>query len=154
MGLNISQSIQNISFFVALLATAIALGGALAHAFEFFHKMAMSQEDYFITQQIYAGWNRLAFVLLFELLGTIGVIVLYRHSPAVMWPAMAALIFFLASQVVFWIWTFPANVATNIWTEQPENWAQLRQQWEVSHFAGAVFQLLAMSALIISLLRR
>ena len=154
MGLNDSQTIQNISFFAALLATAIALGGALAHAFEFPHKMAMSQEAYFITQQIYAGWNRLAFVLLFELLGTIAVIVLYRHTPAVMWPALAALTFFLASQVAFWIWTFPANVATNNWTEQPENWTQLRQQWEYSHFAGAAFQLLAMSALIVSLLRR
>ena len=149
-----SQSVQNISFFIALIATAIALGGALAHAFEFSHKMAMTQEEYFVTQQIYAGWNRLAYVLLFELLGIIAVIVLYRHAPSVLWPALAALIFLLAAQVVFWIWTFPANVATNNWTEQPENWAQLRQQWEYSHFAGAAFQLLAMISLIVSVLRR
>lgn len=154
MGSRNSQSIQNISFFVALLATAVALGGALAHAFEFPHKMAMTQEEYFITQQIYAGWNRLAYVLLLELLGIIAVIVLYRHIPAVMWPAVVALTFLLASQAVFWIWTFPANVATGNWTEQPENWAHLRQQWEYSHFAGAAFQLLAMTALVVSVLRR
>lgn len=149
-----SQSIQNVSFFIALLATAVALGGALAHAFEFPHKIAMTQEKYFITQQIYAGWNRLAYVLLCELLGIIAVFYLYRHAPAVMWPAVAALAFFLAAQAVFWIWTFPANVATDNWTQQPENWAQLRQQWEYSHFAGAAFQLLAMTALIVSVLRR
>lgn len=132
----------------------MALGGALAHAFEFFHKMAMTQEDYFTTQRIYAGWNRLAYVLLFEVLGIVALIFLYRRTSAVMWCVGAALGFFLAAQAVFWIWTFPANVATNNWTEQPADWEQLRRDWEYSHFAGAVFQLLALCALIFAVLGR
>jgi hypothetical protein len=55
---------------------------------------------------------------------------------------------------VFWIWTYPANQATGNWTVQPENWEILRRNWEYSHFAGAVFQVLAMAALIIAVLRR
>ncbi|MEZ5779117.1 MAG: hypothetical protein R3E44_12230 [Paracoccaceae bacterium] len=149
-----TQTLQSISFFIAIMAAAVALGGALAHAMELPHKLAMTGEEYFITQKIYAGWNRLAYVLLLELLGIVAVIFLYRHVPAVLWPAVAALVFLLASQAIFWIWTFPANVATNNWTEQPETWEQLRRQWEYSHFAGMVFQLLTMSALIVSVLRR
>ncbi|RKF16292.1 DUF1772 domain-containing protein [Roseovarius spongiae] len=146
--------VRDISFFVAILATAIALGGALAHAFEFFSKMRLSREDYFVVQTIYAGWNRLAYVLLLELLGIVALIVLYRKEPTVMWPAVAALAFLLASQAIFWIWTYPANIATNNWTQQPENWQELRQQWEYSHFAGAIFQGLTMTALIVGVLRR
>lgn len=148
------RKIESISFFVAILATAVALGGALAHAFEMLHKMAMTQQEYFITQQIYAGWNRLAYVLLVQLSGIIAVILLYRGTPAVLWPAVAALAFLLAAQAIFWVWTFPANVSTNNWTEQPASWEQLRQQWEYSHFAGAMFQLLTLSALLIAVLRR
>jgi hypothetical protein len=44
-------SARDIVFFVTLLATAIALGGALAH---------------------YRGWNQLAYVLLVELTTDIG----------------------------------------------------------------------------------
>lgn len=149
-----SQMLRDAGFFIAILATAVALGGALAHAFEFFNKMRLGREDYFIVQTIYSGWNRLAYVLLVEMLAIIAVIVLYRHDHSVMWPAVAALVFLLASQAIFWIWTYPANVATNNWTEQPENWERLRQQWEYSHFAGAVLQVLTLSALLIGVLRR
>jgi len=149
-----SQALRDVIFFIAILATAIALGGALAHAFEFFSKMRLTREDYFTVQTIYAGWNRLAYILVFELLGIIALIIIYRQDHSVMWPVVAAFVFLLASQVVFWVWTFPANAATNNWTEQPGNWEQLRQQWEYSHFVGAVFQVLALSALIIGVLRR
>jgi hypothetical protein len=72
----------------------------------------------------------------------------------VLWPAAIALAAFIAAQAVFWIWTFPANVATDQWTSQPENWETLRRQWEYSHLAGAAFQTLAMVALVVAVLWR
>jgi hypothetical protein len=145
---------QNIAFFVALLATAMALGGALAHALELPNKIGMSGEHYFIVQRVYDGWNRLSYLLAVELAGMVAVIWLYRSEPRVMWPALAALACFAASQVVFWIWTFPANKATMNWTTQPDGWVHLRQQWEYSHLVGATFQLYAMVSLIVGVLRR
>src|SRR5262249_60131127 len=65
----------DVAFFIALLATAIAFGGALAHALELPNKTHMPQADYFTVQQVYRGWNRIAFVLavqLFSLIGTAG----------------------------------------------------------------------------------
>lgn len=46
----------DIVFFVALLSTALALGGALAHLFELPTKMSLPREHYFIVQTIYRGW--------------------------------------------------------------------------------------------------
>jgi hypothetical protein len=58
----------------------------------------------------------------------------------------------LSAQAVFWLYTYPANAATDNWTAIPDNWETLRKQWEYSHALGAAFQLLAMSALIIAAL--
>lgn len=147
-------SAQNIAFFIALLATALALGGALAHALELPNKIGMSRENYFVVQRAYDGWNRLAYLLAVELAGMLSVIWLYRAEPRVLWPALAALVCLFAAQAIFWIWTFPANQATSNWTIQPDNWERLRREWEYSHLFGALFQTLAMTALIIAVLRR
>jgi hypothetical protein len=53
MGRSNTTSAQNIAFFIALLATALALGGALAHALELPNKISMSREHYFIVQRAY-----------------------------------------------------------------------------------------------------
>jgi hypothetical protein len=58
------------------------------------------------------------------------------------------------AQAVFWVWTFPANIATENWTIAPPNWEALRAQWEYSHLAGAGFQVLTMCALIVAALAR
>lgn len=144
----------DIAVFVALLATALALGAALAHALELPAKMQLGRDSYFIAQQLYAGWDRLAFLLAVELLGQLGVIAIYRHERRVALPAVLALAGLLGAQAVFWAFTFPTNRATANWTVQPENWDALRYQWEYSHLAGAAFQLLSFVALTIAMLRR
>jgi hypothetical protein len=153
--MHVSHDIRHdAAFFVAILATALALGGALAHAFELFNKIDMSREQYFTVQRIYDGWNQLAFVLAVELVGILAVLILYRKDSRVVWPAAVALGSLIAAQAIFWIWTFPANQATGNWTMQPDSWRSLRWSWEFSHLAGAGFQMLAMAALIIAVLRR
>jgi hypothetical protein len=145
---------RDIAFFVALMATALALGGALAHAFALPNKIGLSREDYFVAQQIYTGWNLFAIVLAVQAVGIVALIILYRRGPAVRRPVIVALACLTAAQAVFWSWTFPANAATDQWTRIPENWAELRDQWEYSHLAGAVLQLEVMTALVVAVLRR
>ncbi len=145
---------RDAAFFLALLATSIALGGALAHAFELPNKIGMSRDAYFVVQTIYSGWNRLAYVLAIELAGILAVIFLHRSQLPVFWPACMALGGLIGAQIVFWVWTFPANQETENWTRQPANWESLRAQWEYSHLAGAAFQTIAMAALIVAVLRR
>jgi hypothetical protein len=141
-------------FLIAILATSLALGAALAHAFELPHKIALPRDEYFIVQQIYSGWNRLAFVLLVEIGAMAAIVAIHRHHPPVRNAAALALASVIAAQVVFWIWTFPANSATANWTQKPDNWDQLRTQWEFSHLAGALLQFFALTALTVALLRR
>jgi hypothetical protein len=145
---------RNIIFFIALLSTATALGAALAHLFELPNKIGLPAGQYFVVQQAYNGWDKLAFLLLVELLSMIGVAVLYWQQPVVRWAALVAIACLVAAQVLFWLFTYPANVATSMWTAIPDNWEQLRRNWEYSHAGGAIFQLLAMAALIVGVLSR
>jgi hypothetical protein len=139
-----------IAFFVAMLSTALALGAALAHLLEMSTKLGLSREQYFVVQSIYSGWDKLAFLLAIEAISIATVIVLARHDFRLLAAACVALACLAAAQVIFWTYTFPANVATQNWTSVPANWEDLRRQWEYSHAAGAIFQMLAMCALIVA----
>ncbi len=144
----------DVAFFIALLATALALGGALAHALELPNKIGLTRDDYFMVQGVYRGWDRLALLLAVEVASMLAVVALYRRQrPVIQW-AVVAIVALCAAQAVFWIFTFPANQATQNWTVAPANWEGLRRQWEYSHLAGAGFQGAAMAALIVAVLRR
>ena len=146
--------LENAVFFIALLASALALCGALAHLLELPNKIDLPRDEYFIVQSIYSGWNRLAYLLVVQVLSIIAVAAVYRNEKRVMWLALVALACLAGAQLVFWAYTFPANVATENWTTIPQNWESVRSQWEYSHAVGALFQILTMSALIASLLAR
>src|SRR5690349_8890295 len=123
----------NVALFVALLSTAVALGSALAHLFELPNKIGLAKADYFTVQQIYRGWNLLAFVLLVEVVSMIAVMLYARSDRSMRIAALVALACVVGAQVLFWSFTYPANIATANWTAQPENWVELRNQWEFSH---------------------
>jgi hypothetical protein len=140
--------------FVALLSTAVALGAALAHLLELPNKIRLPVDEYFIVQGIYRGWNRLGLVLFVQLLSILTLIALSSRKSGVFWSAVLALLCLMGAQALFWLYTFPANVATANWTVVPQDWEQLRRQWEFSHAAGALLQLGAMIALIIASIGR
>ncbi len=146
--------IHDVIFFVALMSTALALGAALAHALELPNKIGLPRDEYFIVQQSYRGWSRLAYLLAVEAVSMVALCVVYRRRAHVLWPAIAALTALVGSQILFWTYTFPANAATGNWTHIPANWEILRQEWEYSHAAGAGLQVIAMAALIVAALLR
>lgn len=145
---------QTVFFFLALLATALALGAAMAHVLELPNKISLPASEYFITQKAYRGWNQLGWLLLVQLLSLLGAAFTARERADVMWLVILALVGLLGAQAVFWLFTFPTNVATGNWTVIPTDWEVLRAQREYSHAAGAAFQLVAMIALILAALRR
>lgn len=145
-------SLRTSVLIIAFLATLLAVGPALAHAFELPRKMGLSRNDYFTVQQIYAGWNKLAFVLIVQLISLIALAWLSRSNQAMFSAAVVAIICLAAAQFVFWMWTFPANKATNNWTQIPQNWQALRHNWEYSHLCGAIFQFGCATALLVAAL--
>lgn len=140
--------------FLSLLFAALALAPALAHLLELPNKIGLSAEDYLTVQQIYRGWALLGIVVFGALLSTLLLTILMRGRPKIFVLALTAFLCIVGTQVVFWTFTFPANQATDNWTLLPENWRQLREQWEYSHAASAGLNFIALVALILSSLVR
>jgi hypothetical protein len=135
------------------MATAVALGPALAHLFELPNKINLPKDDYFTVQRIYAGWSLLGGLLALQFVA-IGSVVLTARNDRRLWTlALVALVCLVGAQALFWIFTYPANAATANWTVQPEDWQALRRRWEYSHAAGALLQLAAMACLSLGAVR-
>jgi hypothetical protein len=138
--------------FVAMMLTALALLPGGAHLLELPNKIHLSESDYFITQSIYRGWALLGIVLIGAALANLTLAVLMRAQRASSVFALISGICLLATLAIFFTFTFPANQATNNWTQVPTEWQQLRWQWELSHAVNAVVTFVAFCSLTISLL--
>jgi hypothetical protein len=138
--------------FVALVLAALALVPGGAHLFALANKIGLTAEQYFIVQNIYRGWSLLGIVLVGALLANLVLAALLRGRGTPFVLAMTAVLGLALSLVIFFTWTYPANLATNNWTTIPANWELLRREWEYSHAANALVTLASFCALALSVL--
>jgi hypothetical protein len=138
--------------FLSLLFTALALAPAMAHLLELANKIGLPRDDYLTVQHIYDGWALLGFVVFGALFSTLALALLTRRRGRQFAYALTAFLSIAATQVVFWTFTFPVNQVTRNWTVLPDNWLAVRAQWEYSHAASAILNLLALVAVILSVL--
>jgi hypothetical protein len=115
------------------------------------NKMRLAQNDYFVVQAIYSGWAWLGIVLIAAILANAALAIASRGTPAFAF-VLASTLCLLATLAIFFAVTFPANVATQNWTQIPADWQQLRWRWEVSHAVNAVITFIGFCALTASLL--
>ncbi len=97
--------LDGVLLFVALLASALALGAA--HLLELPSKIGLPQ---------------LACLLAVQLLAMLALAVRLRHRKPLLRPVLVSILSLLSAQAVFWIWTFPANQATADWTIAVAGW--------------------------------
>ena len=123
--------------FVAILLTALAVVPGGAHVLELPNKIRLPQEAYFSVQQIYRGWAFVGIVLLGAIVADFYLAFLLRDQRPAFLLGLAGALCVAASLLVFFVWVFPANEATDNWVSTPPNWQVLRQRWEYGHAAGA-----------------
>jgi hypothetical protein len=142
----------NVVYFISVLLTAVIMASGFAHLLALPNKMALSRDEYLIVQQIYRGWALLGIAFFGALLSTLALTVMVRASRRVFYLTLTATLCIGLSLVVFFLFTYPANQQTLNWTMSPENWQELRRQWEYSHAVGAGLSFAALMALVLGLL--
>lgn len=138
--------------FLAIFFSALALMPSGAHLAELPNKIGLQKFEYLVVQQAYRGWAWFGVVVLGALISLTMLTISVRRIRGAFAFAMTALACIVGTQIVFWVFTFPANQATYNWSTLPTNWADLRVRWEYSHAASAVLNLVALAAVIQSVL--
>jgi len=138
--------------FFSLILTAVALSFSMAHLLELPGKIKLQSADYIVVQQIYRGWSLSGIIIVGAFLSTLVVAILIHQQGKSFYLTLTALSCIMVSQIIFWIFTYPVNQQTKNWTTLPANWLDLRDHWEYSHATNAGLGLIALSALILSLL--
>lgn len=134
---------NGIARFSAIFFTGLALMPVGAHLLEMPAKMRLGPTDYMIMQDIYHGWAWLGILVVLAIISDVWLaVVIGRNGPAFPF-ALAGAISIVATQLVFWIWTYPMNALTENWTKMPPDLERARAQWEYSHAASAILTLLA-----------
>jgi hypothetical protein len=129
---------------LTILSVALCLVPAGAHFFELAGKMSLSPAEYMTVQKIYVGWSFFGIAIVAALLLTLthtfmvrGIITSFRLS-------LTAFLCLAATQLIFWTFTYPMNVASANWTVTPENFEAARRQWEYSHAVNAMVTFVAL----------
>jgi MFS family permease len=150
--MEVVMTLQKWAYFFSIVFVAIIFVPAGAHLAELLNKIDLPKEQYFVVQNIYAGWALFGAPVFAALLSLLVLVISLRRERRPFAWALIAFLCVVATQVVFWIWTYPMNVATNNWTTIPENWEALRRQWEYAHAVNAVLTFVAIVALALSVL--
>jgi hypothetical protein len=135
---------------LAIVSVALYLVPTGAHLFELAGKMALSPPDYMLAQGLYRGWALFGIVIFAALVLTLQHAILLRRERIVLVLSLAAFFCLVATQVIFWVFTYPMNVASGNWTVTPEHFETARRQWEYSHAASAGFTFVALIAITLS----
>jgi len=155
---------------VILIAVAMAL--ALAHALELPGKMRLSKEAYLAVQPIYYPGFTIGGGI-GEGGGMIAILILLVFTPnasASFWWTLAAFLLLLIMHLTYWVVTHPVN---RFWVKDIDltglgarffalfspsgarggaDWSRLRDVWEYSHVARAVFAMLSLISLTIAII--
>lgn len=130
------------SQFLAVIFTALALLPGGAHVMSLPAKIVMPEDPYFIAQQVYRGWALTGVVIFLAIFANFAAAFLAHGTRRRLF--MAAGLLIAATLAIFFIWTYPTNQVTGNWTSAPENWEQLRIEWEYSHAVNAAITFLAL----------
>ena len=147
---------SNVIRLSALFFSMITLSALIAHLLALPGKIHLPAQEYLTVQSIYRGWGW-AWLGVFELgalvLTVVWTIQEYHHSEefAYLFTAASCL---LVSTAVFFLFTFPANRATDNWTRLPLHWQELRSQWEYSHAVRAVLNLVSFFLLMVMMVKK
>ena len=135
---------------LAVISVAICLIPAGAHFFELVNKMSLSTAEYMTTQKIYAGWSFFGVAIITATVFTLTHTLMVRAKRTAFLLSLTALLCLGATQVIFWTFTYPMNVATNNWTITPQDFEAARRQWEYSHAVNAVLTFVALLTITLS----
>jgi hypothetical protein len=142
--------------FITIMFTALSMGMAFCHLLEMPAKMTYDGKLWLtLLQTLYGAFGTIgAFIEVGAVVTAVVLAFLVRHRRAAFgWTFVGALCL-VAAHLAWWIWVAPVNATMAPLTPETltADWMRLRDQWEYTHAARAVLQIIALAALVFSIL--
>jgi hypothetical protein len=138
------------------MLTALSMSAAFAHLLEMPAKLTYDGALWLnLLQTLYPTFGQVSGIC--EIGAVVAAVVLaaaVRKRPVTFrWTLLAATCL-VATHAIFWIWVAPVNDALVPLSPEtlPSDWTRLRDQWEFAHASRAILQIVALGALVISIL--
>jgi hypothetical protein len=141
---------------ITVMFIGLSMGTALCHLLEMPAKMTYEGSLWLtLLQTLYPAFGTIgAFFEVGAVILTVILAFLVRQSrPAFTWTLLGALCM-VTAHGIFWIWIAPVNAAMASLTPEtlPADWMNLRKQWELTHAARALLEIIALGAVVYSIL--
>ena len=142
--------------FFTIMLTALSLSAAFAHLLEMPAKLTYDSALWLnLLQTLYPTFGKVSGICeIGAVLAVVVLVVAIRNRPnAFRWTLVAA-VCLVVTHAIFWVLVAPVNAALVPLSPEtlPADWARLRDQWEYSHASRAFLQIVALAALVISIL--
>ena len=142
--------------FLTIMLTALSFSAAFAHLLEMPAKLTYDGALWlYLLQTLYPTFGKISGVCeIGAVVASLVLVVAIRKRPrAFRWTLLAAACL-VATHTIFWIWVAPVNAALVPLSPEtlPADWTRLRDQWEYAHASRAILQIVALAALVISVL--
>ncbi|MGB3643448.1 MAG: hypothetical protein WBA15_03130 [Mesorhizobium sp.] len=112
---------QSGRFSFSLSSYRHSLSSLCEHLFALPNKIDLPQFEYPILRGIYYGWEALEILLPAGAIASAALAAVARHHNLPLWLATLAALCFIVMLIVSFIWTFPANHATDNWMTLPKD---------------------------------
>ena len=141
---------------ITIMLAALSMGMAFCHLLEMPAKMTYDGALWLtLLQTLYGAFGTIgAFIEVGAVVTVVALAFLvHRRRPAFAWTLLGAFCL-VAAHAAWWVWVAPVNAILAPLTPDtlPADWMALRDQWEYTHAARAVLQMIALGALVFSIL--
>jgi len=141
--------------FLTIILVSLSMAMAFCHLLQLPPRMSYDGAQWVTTQGLYQLFGTVgAFIEVGALLSaTVLLLAVYRRRPAFQWTLFGT-VCLLAAHVAWWVFIAPVNAEIATWTPDtiPADWTWWRSQWEYTHAARAILEILGLSALVLSVL--
>lgn len=141
--------------FLTIILVSLSMAMAFCHLLQLPPRMSYDGAQWVATQSLYQLFGTVgAFIEVGALLlATVLSLIVFTRRPAFQWTLFGTVCLLIA-HVAWWLFIAPVNVEIATWTPDtiPANWTWWRDQWEYTHMARAILEILGLSALVFSVL--
>jgi hypothetical protein len=137
--------------FITAISVAICFLPPAINVFDIWSRLALSPAKYMVIQRLNGGASFFGVAVTGALLLTLAYTLSIRGNRSAVLLSVAACMFLIGAQFIFWLITYQITATTKQWTVAPDDFELARKRWEYAEAISAIFTFLALVTILLSI---